>query len=196
MKSAGIDYGLGSTNVDTRTGIRYGCISQHSILQAWSDESEPDYGEPDDLTELTAEEFDQIEPCGYTFEGDGYVMVDCLNSDVLVIKSPFYTFGPYCSPCVPGAVSLDSAGDFFEDDKPALDAACLPRAYCPGHDWFDTGVASYPVFGMISGRQCFPDAWYGHNIDWADASARYGDNWYGRFLFAMPVTATVSDYCS
>ena len=26
--SLGIDYGLGRTNIDTTTGIRYGCISQ------------------------------------------------------------------------------------------------------------------------------------------------------------------------
>lgn len=46
MKSdyKGIDYGLGQSNVDKDTGIRYGVISQHEVLQAWADSSEPNYG--------------------------------------------------------------------------------------------------------------------------------------------------------
>ena len=42
----GIDYGLGKTNVDTETGIRYGVIDQNELLQAWYDESEAKYGPP------------------------------------------------------------------------------------------------------------------------------------------------------
>jgi len=42
----GIDYGLGTSNVDAATGIRYGVISQHSVnLDAWA-EAEADYGDP------------------------------------------------------------------------------------------------------------------------------------------------------
>mgnify|MGYP001585451342 CR=1 FL=1 len=44
--SAGIDYGLGCTNIDVETGIRYGCISIHSVTQAWDYSAESDYGEP------------------------------------------------------------------------------------------------------------------------------------------------------
>lgn len=43
---SGIDYGMGQTNIDHETGIRYGVIHQHHVLQAWCDESEADYGEP------------------------------------------------------------------------------------------------------------------------------------------------------
>ena len=42
----GIDYGLGQTNIDKATGIRYGVISQNECIQAWSDGSEAEYGEP------------------------------------------------------------------------------------------------------------------------------------------------------
>lgn len=42
----GIDYGNGRTNIDTKTGIRFGVIPQNDILQAWTDSSEPDYGDP------------------------------------------------------------------------------------------------------------------------------------------------------
>ena len=46
MTYVGIDYGLGRSNVDLANGIRYGVISQNSVLQAWADSAEPDYGEP------------------------------------------------------------------------------------------------------------------------------------------------------
>ena len=42
----GVDYGLGRTNINHETGIRYGVISQHDVMQAWCDSAEPDYGTP------------------------------------------------------------------------------------------------------------------------------------------------------
>jgi hypothetical protein len=42
----GIDYGMGTTNVDHSNGIRYGVINQNEVLQAWADSSEGYYGEP------------------------------------------------------------------------------------------------------------------------------------------------------
>jgi hypothetical protein len=45
MKSIGIDYGMGTTNVDTSNGIRYGVISQHSLGESWYDGAEAQYGE-------------------------------------------------------------------------------------------------------------------------------------------------------
>ena len=47
MKSteyAGIDYGLGQSNINHDTGIRFGVIHQNAVGQAWFDESEPFYG--------------------------------------------------------------------------------------------------------------------------------------------------------
>lgn len=41
-----IDYGLGRTNIDRSTGIRYGVLPQNDILQSWCDCAEPDYGSP------------------------------------------------------------------------------------------------------------------------------------------------------
>ena len=43
---AGIDYGMGRTNIDPETGIRYGVISQHSIMPEAMEDMEPDYGLP------------------------------------------------------------------------------------------------------------------------------------------------------
>lgn len=44
--STGIDYGMGQTNIDHETGIRFGVISQNEVLQVWADSSEAYYGEP------------------------------------------------------------------------------------------------------------------------------------------------------
>ena len=159
MANAGIDYGIGRTNIDVITGIRYGVISQHSVSQAWNDSAEPDYGpatcpkcgnaavEYDDdkhesfsqsrewcCTDYACESCELIidsseawgdEPRGWSYTGDGYELTDCLDSDIMVLKSPYYTIGNFCSPCVPGAVSLES-------DNP--DGA---KAYCLGHNWFE-----------------------------------------------------------
>lgn len=46
MTNMGIDYGLGQSNIDHETGIRYGVISSHEIIQYWTDESEPIYSSP------------------------------------------------------------------------------------------------------------------------------------------------------
>ncbi len=179
--NVGIDYGMGRTNVDVETGIRYGVISQHSISQAWSDSAEPDYGKPScpkcgnealsidkcesedvenwdcaehECSDYVCESCQYVfgsesafgdEPQGWNYEGDGYVLTDCLDSDVIVIKSEFYTLGNYCSPCVPGAVSLES-------DNP--DGA---KAYCLSHDWFEDGKAPYPVYRVDNGQEVLPE---------------------------------------
>jgi len=226
----------GNVNIDTKTGIRYGVISQHSISQAWSDCAEADYGDPTcpecgneardvvgargvsfedcdqygghgradfacDDCKLTIDSCEAYgdEPIGFHYEGDGYELTDCLDSDVMVIKSPFYTFAPLCSPCVPNAGDLDDAAhfaDWLDHDITPLDMfdPCLPRTYCVGHDWFDDGRAPYPVYGRVSKRQCFPDKWYGHYIE-ADAARKY-PHWYGHRAFAMPTTAVRTEYCA
>jgi len=166
--SAGIDYGMGRTNIDVKTGIRYGVISQHSVSQAWCDSSEADYGEPNcpecggelkDFDESIAGDWEGNrgcndymciaceaiydscdafgeEPQGFSFSGDGYELVDCLDSDIMVLKSPYYTRAVFCSPCVPGACSIESPDDDGE------------KVYCLGHDWFEDGKATYPVFSV------------------------------------------------
>jgi hypothetical protein len=60
----------------------------------------------------------------YRYEQDGYV-IETSSLGVFVLKSPFYTFAAFCSPCAPGAGNLDST---------AGDGA---KTYCLGRDWFD-----------------------------------------------------------
>lgn len=175
---AGIDYGLGQTNIDLKTGIRYGVISQGSICQAWADTAEPDYGKAtcpkcgneaqdfgdyegdvDAFTRSHGCDDYLCEPCQYVFDSseafgdepsgwsvdDGeYKMIDCLDSDVMVLESPYYTFAEYCSPCVPGAGNLNSTGPHGV------------KTYCLDHDWFDDGKAPYPVYSVETGQEIKP----------------------------------------
>ena len=161
MSYAGIDYGLGRSNVDCETGIRYGVISQNSVLQAWADSSEAEYGEPtcpkcgNPTKEENGEEY-YCSPCesayesyevysdealGYSYEGEGYKLTDCLDSDIFVLKSPFYTFAQFCSPCVPGAGNLDT---------PCENG---PKTYALGHDWFEDQKAPYPVYSVETNEE-------------------------------------------
>ena len=175
--SAGIDYGLGQTNINRETGIRYGVISQHSVGQAWYDEAEADYGKPCcpkcgnealEYDDERAENWDAAkhecadfmcdgceyvfggdsafgdEPLGWSFVDDDYDLVYCLDTNIMVLKSPYYTPAKFCSPCVPGAGDLDN---------PVEDGA---KSYCLGHDWFEDSVAPYPVYSVESGQQVLP----------------------------------------
>lgn len=179
-RGPGIDYGMGRSNVDHATGIRYGVISQHAVSQAWCDSAEPDYGpafcpkcgnetphyDGDKHNEYAAPANRQYpsadfaceaceiimdaddcygdEPRGWSYTGNGYELTDCLDSDIMVLQSPYYTIGNYCSPCVPGAVSLES-------DNPNG-----ARAYCLGHAWFEAGFAPYPVYSVETGKEVSP----------------------------------------
>jgi len=92
-----------------------------------------------DSSEVTGEE-----PIGWSFEDGEYTLTDCLDSDVFVLKSPYFTFAQFCSPCVPGAGNLES---------PCDDG---PKTYCLGHDWFEDGRAPYTVFSVATGEQVQP----------------------------------------
>jgi hypothetical protein len=173
MSYLGLDYGLGRTNIDVKTGIRYGVISEHSVGQAWYDSAEPDYGEPtcgkcgnaacasdaapDDISEsdwfegkdyycehcrrtFWSDDAFGDEPNGFSYDADGYRLTTCLNSDIMILESPYYTFAQFCSPCVPGAGNIDS---------PMPDGV---KTYCLGHDWFESGKAPYPVYSVKTGE--------------------------------------------
>ena len=183
MAYAGIDYGLGQANVDLETGIRFGVISQNSVLQAWADSSEPEYGEATcpkcgnaaaEITDPKVPDLDSFEdtdwedngrdhaciackytfnsdeaypdePAGYSYDGEGYKLTDCLDSDIFVLKSPYYTFAQFCSPCVPGAGNLET---FCENG---------PKTYALGHDWFEDQKAPYPVYSVETGELVKPE---------------------------------------
>lgn len=67
------------------------------------------------------------ESIGWTYESDGYKLRDCLDNDIFVLDSPFFTYAQFCSPCVPGAGNLESP----------MDSGDGVKTYCLGPEWFD-----------------------------------------------------------
>lgn len=160
----GIDYSHGHANINHKTGIHYGVISQNECLQAWADSSEPVFfnGCPKCGNELkrpaseykrcphcykTLEESDfyDIESCGFKIEDGEYTATQSNDdSDIFIIASQFYTTCQYCSPCAPGA------GYITNTVKNGI------KAYCFGHDFFDNGVAPYPVYSVETSEKVNP----------------------------------------
>lgn len=71
------------------------------------------------------------------------------DPDIFVMKSPYFTYAQFCSPCAPGACYLLNwlDGNNAEENN---------RAYCFGHDWFKEGIAPYPVYDVETGELVNP----------------------------------------
>jgi len=178
----GIDYsGIGATcNRDTKTGIRYGIISQNAIGQAWFDSSEPFYGDPHcpkcgNPVKATRGEYARYEHAKH--ECPDYVCHSCKY-----VFGSESAFPDECLGCVvdDGEIKAqsDSSGDIWifksqyftyaQFCSPCAPGACYldnplsepdqnNRAYCFGHDWFDGGKAPYPVYSVESGQLIAPE---------------------------------------
>jgi hypothetical protein len=120
------------TNINTKTGIHYGAISMHQVTQSWCDLSEP--VRPEDLSDDEIAVYDS-QHTDYQFHDASYDIISILDSDLLVIASPYYTFTRLCSPCVPNAGDLNNPNE-----------ESGVKTYCLGPDWFDDGVAPYKVY--------------------------------------------------
>ena len=67
------------------------------------------------------------DPLAFTLDDGEYVATQGGDdTDIFVIKSPYFTYAQFCSPCAPGACHLRQPVD--ENG---------PRAYCFAPDWFD-----------------------------------------------------------
>jgi len=171
----GIDYGGGMVNVDGSTGIRFGVIQHDKVGQAWWDESEANYHDPEcpgcggKCIEYDEDEherykdsprlstwgghadyvcedceliFDQGEVCpeepySFSYDKDGYACEQGYDDpDIFILKSPFYTWCQYCSPCAPGAGYITNHMEPGEGIK----------AYCFDKSWFEDEKAPYPVY--------------------------------------------------
>lgn len=164
----GIDYSLGMSNFDRSTGIHYGVISQHSVSPYVFD-SDVEYEYPDPCCECgctlieapndddyyvceschnvyTKDScvFDEMEPIGWNISEEKVDAHNCLDSDVIVTRSEYFTYAKYCSPCVPGACSLDSPVDNPQQGD--------PRCFCLPKEWFDNDAVPYDVYSVKTGE--------------------------------------------
>jgi len=95
----------------------------------------------DQIRMILEEEFNNQYECDepdFLYESNGYKIINCLDSDLMIIKSPFYTFAPECSPCVPCAGDLDSIKEGREYKK---------KTYCLGKDFYDE--ENKPTFKIL-----------------------------------------------
>ena len=167
MNYEGIDYGLGQSNIDKETGIRYGVISSNGdILEAWADESEPYYGkvecpkcdkevEPSyacSECEADLDGYSMLEPLGHVYTEGGYECEEGSDGDIFVLKSPYFTYAQFCSPCAPGAVHLENPLniDATVGNIRSFDGN---KGYCFGHGWFEGEKAPYKVYDVKTGKE-------------------------------------------
>ena len=172
MNNVGIDCGMGVTNIDSESGIRYGIISQHSVSSWALSDMESDYGKPtcqecgNKLVEYNDDQHNEYakthgcvdyacETCHAAYEAcdcypdealgiyidtDTEQVVDCLDTDLMVIKSEYYTYAQYCSLCMPGAGNLDNP----------LSEDVGIKTYALGPDWFDSdNPCPYPIWRVV-----------------------------------------------
>lgn len=172
---AGIDYGLGTTNIDRETGIRFGVINQNEVLQAWADSSEADYGpatcakcgnqcvEYDDekhgdytgITRWASSEF-ACETCKRYLDGeDAYGDEPCGwtldDGEYKAAQSGgdgdiLVVKSPYYARVQFCSPCAPGAGYL------ATPCSSGPKAYCFGPDWFDDDRPIYDVYDVATGR--------------------------------------------
>lgn len=166
----GIDYGLGRSNVDANTGIRFGVIPANTVGEAWDEKSEPSYPNAcphcgQDLPEafdrevattypccdnpVEAGDADYQEPSAFVYKNAEYFAVQADETDIFIEQSPYFTYAQFCSPCAPGAC-------YLLNPLNPLGAPKSNRAYCFGHDWFENGKAPYPVFNIATQQEVLP----------------------------------------
>ena len=173
----GIDYSMGLSNSNIKTGIRYGVIPHQDVGGAWYEYSEAYYGEPSCPhcgNELT--DWDEDDHAKYEEEsGAQFSTYVCENCEKIIDEEWMY-------PEVPLYYFVDSAGyaaeqtdevDIFIFKSPfftyaQLCSPCAPgacylpsplyvpsmnnRCYCFGHEWFEDGCAPYPVYSVSTER--------------------------------------------
>ena len=187
----GIDYsGPNATcNRDSETGIRYGIISQNSVMpEALNDvftygrdlgfenaEQElkdnlrrvlkdyfSDYKHGTEASRLDVAVEDTLNALDgwsnnmgssgpYYYEPGGYALKTNETGDLWVLKSPYYTYAQFCSPCAPGGCYLSSPLEVLHDanNKP-LNVPESNKCYCLGADYFEDGKAPYDIFSIVT----------------------------------------------
>ncbi len=180
MSNPGIDYGLGRTNINMETGIRYGIISQNSVLQAWADSSEPDYGQAtcpkcgsdaiacDAITAQDNEEYEsgrgcadwQCDSCQYVFDaceafGDEAQSYNYSGNGYELHScfdncEIFVTASPFYTLAPYCSPCAPGAGNLDSANDDGV------KTYCLGHDWFDDNKAPYAVYSVATGELVQP----------------------------------------
>lgn len=138
------DYGAATCPKCGNPAADYDPIA-HEALDSYSKHGCSGYACVDCAHTLDSQDCFPEEPAGWSIDDGEYKVIGCLDSDAMVLKAPYFTRAAFCSPCVPGACSIET---------PNPDGA---RAYSFGHDWFEGGKAPYPVYSVETGAEVFPE---------------------------------------
>jgi hypothetical protein len=165
MSNAGIDYGLGKTNIDVDTGIRFGIISANSLDSWIYEELELDYGKPtcpkcgsdvkdtDDIT-WPNKRLPEHKECVCTSCGEYYWSEECYPQEPI---SQYIDDGKYEATLTEINEMVIIKAPFYTLTK--FCSPCFPgggdlnnpveegvKTYCFGHEYFRDEVAPYPVY--------------------------------------------------
>lgn len=181
--NAGIDYGLGKSNVDKATGIRYGVISQNDVgpeavneiydgenlsyegyLQEAKDKLRgalSDYfsetawdGKRSKLDAFTDDAFEAIEQgLADNYQGDCDKYRYDRDGYVIETSEPNDLF-ILKSPYFTRCQFCSPCAPGAGYITNTVDDG--PRAYCLGHDWFEDNKAPYPVYSVETGELIQP----------------------------------------
>jgi len=169
--SKGIDYGMGTTNIDHETGIRFGVIPVDNVLQAWAESSLADYGNPTcPLCGNSAIQYDEGEHAVYRsyLDGSSYADYACEDDEIKFLSD--YAFAEQPHALYVAEDDLVASQDTNDTEiviekspyytraafcSPAAPGACYllsptdggQKAYCFGTGWFDDEYpCPYPVY--------------------------------------------------
>jgi len=104
----------------------------------------------DQIKEILEEEFNQNYECDgdsrdFVYKSDGYIIINCLDYDLMIVKSPYYCFAPECSPCVPCAGNIDDINPNRQYSK---------KTYCLGKDFYDEeNKPKVKIFEVATGKE-------------------------------------------
>lgn len=174
---AGIDYGMGLTNRDKQTGIRYGIIPEHATAGHFYDDAEPDYGDPtcpkcgNEAKEYDNKAFEALEEPEYN--GSDYYCEDCAYSFFSDEAFPEEAIGGHN--LEDNEYSLHMGTDdsdiwvfrspyytYAQFCSPCAPGACYltnplkepqenNKAYCLGPEWFDEEhPCPYPIYSIAT----------------------------------------------
>lgn len=161
----GRDLGFEQAQQNIKNSLR-SALSDYFSDTKWSDKKTSDL---DDAVENAFEAIEQDfnDSCSQDVSGpmyleqDGYAVKTDDHNDLWVLKSPYFTYAQFCSPCAPGACHLGNPLDVehgpFKATSELLAKECpANRCYCLGHDWFDNGKAPYRFWSVETGEEIMP----------------------------------------
>ena len=180
MSYAGIDYGMGKSNIDTETGIRYGIVSMNSLNEwAWEsmeqgDDLDYDAFKKEVISSLSSSIREALEQYSLDYQNDSDAIADDVWDGLEVEYESNGDCRRYALEEDGCSLQTTSSGDLFVFKSPFythaqfcspcvpgagnLDCPCEngPKTYCLDKDWYDEErPCPYPVFRCDTGEQVY-----------------------------------------